>query len=104
MMVTCIFEQKIRDVPLDISKLPRALEVGWYTFKTCPITISREERKRVAWESFDGYMHGNNMEGLCRTIAEITFGNEEREKDNANVVKSLIKWIQQQQHLSSTYK
>ena len=24
-LVTCIFEQKIRDVPLDISKLPHAL-------------------------------------------------------------------------------
>ena len=62
--------------------------------------MSKEERKRVTWESFDGCMHENNMKGLCRTTTEMSLGKEER--DNANVVKSLIKWLHQ--HLSSTYK
>ena len=67
-LATCIFEQKIPSVMLDISKLPHALEMDWYTFKTCP--TSKVERKRVAWESFDGCMHENNMEGLRQTITQ----------------------------------
>ena len=51
MLANCIFEQENLDVPLNVKKLPQALE-GWRSFKTCPITMIKEERKRVAWESF----------------------------------------------------
>ena len=34
MLAACIFEQKIRYVPLDISKLPYAIELAWRSYKT----------------------------------------------------------------------
>ena len=44
MLAACIFEQNIRVVPLDISKLPYAIDLGWLSYKTCPTTMSKEER------------------------------------------------------------
>ena len=77
MLAACIFEQTIRDVPLDILKLPYAIELGWRSYKTCPTTISKEERKRGVWKSFVGCMNENNnmMVGLCQAITEMTLGN-----------------------------
>ena len=48
--------------------------------------------EKVAWESFDGCMHENNMEGLCQSITEMTLGNQERENTKSKVVvkQSLI--------------
>ena len=43
MLAACIFEQKIRDVPLDILKLPYPIELGWRSYKTCSTTISKEK-------------------------------------------------------------
>ena len=52
MLANCIFEQENHDVLLNVKKLPQASEVGWRSFKRCPMTMSKEERKRVVWESF----------------------------------------------------
>ena len=71
MMMFYIFELRSRDVPLDPSKLPDALEAGWSTFKVFWRASDKNERKRVTLKSFDDCLQEKTMEELCQSFAEL---------------------------------
>ena len=72
MMTIYIFDVKNRDKSFDYSKLPHVVETGWHTFKLCPMTMDKDERKRVTLKSFDDCLQEKTMVELCQSFAELT--------------------------------
>ena len=75
MMVPYIFEVKNRDESFDYSKLPHVVETGWHTFKLCPMTLDKDEGKRVTLKSFDDCLQEKTMVELCQSFVELTLKN-----------------------------
>ena len=63
---------KKREESFDYSKLPQVLETGWHTFKLSPMTMDKDERKRVTLKSFDDCLQEKTMEELCQFFAELS--------------------------------
>ena len=75
MMMFYIFELRSRDVPLDPSTLPDALEAGLSTFKVFWRASDKDERKRVTLKSFDDCLQEKTMGELSQSFAELTLKN-----------------------------
>ena len=75
MITLYIFGVKNRDESFDYSKLPQVVETGWHTFKLCPMTMDKDERKRVTLKSFDDCLQEKTMVELCQSFAELFLKN-----------------------------
>ena len=75
MITIYIFDVKNRDESFDYSKLPQVVETGWHTFKLCPMTMDKDERKRVTLKSFDDCLQEKTIVELCQSFAELSLKN-----------------------------
>ena len=72
MITIYIFDVKNRDESFDYSKLPQVVETGWHTFKLSPMTMDKDERKRVTLKSFDDCLQEKTIVELCQSFAELS--------------------------------
>ena len=73
MITIYLFDVKNRGESFDYIKVPQVVEAGWYVFKLCPMTMDKNEKKRVTLKSFDDCLQEKTMEELpilCRTVYE----------------------------------
>ena len=75
MMTIYILDVKNRDESFDYSKLPQVVETVWHTFKLRPMTVDKDERKRVTLKSFDDCLQEKAMVELCQSFAELSLKN-----------------------------
>ena len=70
-----LFDVKNRGESFDYTKVPQVVETGWHVFKLCPMTMDKNERKRVTLKSFDDCLQEKTMEELCQSFAELSMKN-----------------------------
>ena len=70
-----LFDVKNRKESFDYIKVPQVVETGWQTFKLAPMTMDKDERKRVTLKSFDDCLQEKIMEELCQSFAELVSKN-----------------------------
>ena len=68
-----LFDVKNRKESFDYIKVPQVVETSWHVFKLCPMTMDKDERKRVTLKSFDDCLQDKTMEELCQYFAELFF-------------------------------
>ena len=71
MITIYLFDVKNREESFDYTKVPQVVETGWQTFKWAPMTIDKDERKRVTLKSFVDCLQEKTMEELCQSFAEL---------------------------------
>ena len=71
----CLFDVKNCKESFDYIKVPQGVETVWQTFKWAPMTMDKDERKRVTLKSFDDCLQEKTMEELCQSFAELTLKN-----------------------------
>ena len=74
-MVSYILEVKNREESFDYTKVSQGVETGWYAFKWSPMTMDKDERKRVALKFFDDCLQETTMAELCKSFAELSLKN-----------------------------
>ena len=72
MMTIYLFDVKKREESFDYTKLPQVVETGWHTLKLSPMTMDKDERKRVTLKSFDDCLQEKTMVELCQSFAELS--------------------------------
>ena len=79
--VSCTHSWQLGNMLVELFRLK--LAIGWHIFKT-PITMSKEERKRVVRQSFYGCMHenNNNIEDICQMKC---FSETKRDRETIQV-------------------
>ena len=70
-----LFDVKNRKESFDYIKVPQVVETGWQTFKWAPMTMDKNERKRVTLKSFDDCLQEKTMGELSQSFAELTLKN-----------------------------
>ena len=75
MITIYLFDVKNREESFDYTKLLQVVETGWQTFKWSPMTMDKDERRRVTLTSFDDCLQETTMEELCQSFAELSLKN-----------------------------
>ena len=75
MITIYLFDVKSREESFDYTKLPQVVETGWHAFKLSPMTMDKDERKRVTLKSFDDCLREKTMVELCQSFAELSLKN-----------------------------
>ena len=75
MITIYLFDVKNRGESFDYTKVPQVVETGCHVFKLCPMTMDKNERKRVTLKSFDDCLQEKTMEELFQSFAELSTKN-----------------------------
>ena len=75
MITIYLFDVKNRGESFDYTKVSQVVETGWHVFKLCPMTMEKNERKRVTLKSFDDCLQEKTMEELFQSFAELSTKN-----------------------------
>ena len=75
MMTIYLFDVKNRGESFDYSKVSQVVETGWHVFKRCPMTMTKDEKKRVTLKSFDYCLEEKSMEEMYLAFAELSTKN-----------------------------